>query len=226
MIKSNDQRTGAPDVRDPDGPTEDTELRILEAARRVFLRRGTAGARMAEIAEEAGVNQALLHYYFRSKAGLAEAVFQRAAGDLFPAVVEILSSEAPLEEKVRRVVEVELDTLIRHPFLPGYVLSELNHHPGRVEQLIEALAGVRVGEVGPRMFERLGAQIEAAVDAGRMRSVAPEQFVINLLSLCIFPFAARPLIAAITRMDEDEFRAMIRRRRSELPEFFLRGLRP
>lgn len=221
MIKSKNQ--DPPDPRDADG---DTELRILEAARQVFLRRGTAGARMAEIAEEAGVNQALLHYYFRSKAGLAQAVFRRAAGDLFPAVVEILTSEAALEEKVRRVVEIELDTLLRHPFLPGYVLSELNHHPERVEQFVEAIAGVRVDDVGPPMFERLGAQIAVAVEAGELLPVAPEQFVINLLSLCVFPFAARPMITAITRMDEDAFRAMIRRRKTELPEFFLRGLRP
>lgn len=214
MIKSNDQVDG------------DTEVRILEAARQVFLRRGTAGARMAEIAEQAGVNQALLHYYFRSKARLAEAVFQRAARDLFPAVIETLMSDVPLDEKVRQVVDIELGTLLRHPFLPGYILSELNHHPERVEQFIEVTAGVRIDEVAPRLFERLGAQIEAAVEAGEMRPIAPEQFVINLVSLCIFPFAARPMISAITGVDDEGFRAMIERRRTELPEFILRGLRP
>ena len=181
---------------------------------------------MAEIAEQAGVNQALLHYYFRSKARLAEAVFQRAARDLLPAVIETLMSDANLPEKVRRVVDIELSTLLRNPFLPGYILSELNHHPERVEQFIEMTAGLRIDEVAPRLFVRLGRQIEAAVDAGEMRPVAPEQFVIDLVSLCIFPFAARPMIAAMTGMDDDAFRAMIERRKAELPEFFLRGLRP
>src|SRR6478672_10679750 len=86
----------------------DTERRILDAAHVVFLRRGTAGARTQEIAKEAGVNSALLHYYFRSKARLAEAVFQRAAGQLLPAIVRILSSDAELEAKVEQVVDVEL----------------------------------------------------------------------------------------------------------------------
>lgn len=217
MIKSHDQTNGR------DG---DTEARILEAAREVFLRRGTAGARMAEIAEQADVNQALLHYYFRSKARLAEAVFQRAARDLLPAVIETLMSDMPLPEKVRRVVDIELSTLLRHPFLPGYILSELNHHPERVEQFIEVTVGLRIDEVAPRLFERLGSQIEAAVEAGEMRPVAPEQFVINLVSLCIFPFAARPMIVAMTGMDDEAFGAMIGRRKAELPEFFLRGLRP
>lgn len=181
---------------------------------------------MAEIAEQADVNQALLHYYFRSKARLAEAVFQRAARDLLPAVIETLMSDAALPEKVRRVVDIELSTLLRNPFLPGYILSELNHHPERVEQFIEVTAGVRIDEVAPRLFVRLGRQIEAAVEAGEMRPVAPEQFVIDLVSLCIFPFAARPMIAALTGVDDDGFRAMIERRKTELPEFFLRGLRP
>src|SRR6202521_2182169 len=86
----------------PDGQTEQ---RILDAAHVVFLRRGTAGARMQDIATEAGVNQALLHYYFRSKARLSEAVFRRAAQQLFPRVIEVIASEAELEDKVTRVVQ-------------------------------------------------------------------------------------------------------------------------
>src|SRR5262244_3697892 len=99
-----------------------TEQRILDAAHAVFVRRGSAGARMQEIAREAGVNQALLHYYFRSKDGLAQAVFLRAARQLLPAVIEVLSSDRELEDKVARVVEMELDHLSRNPELPGYVL--------------------------------------------------------------------------------------------------------
>src|SRR5438552_407184 len=95
-----------------------TEQRILDAAHAVFVRRGTAGARMQEIAAEAGVNQALLHYYFRSKDRLAHAAFERAAGDLLPAVLKMLGSDAELEVKVRRVVEIELDHLSRAPYLP------------------------------------------------------------------------------------------------------------
>ena len=88
-------------------PTHDerTEQRILEAAHAVFVRRGTAGARMQEIAQEAAVNQALLHYYFRSKERLAEAVFRRAAGELLPRVIDVLGSDAAIEEKVARVVD-------------------------------------------------------------------------------------------------------------------------
>src|SRR3954469_7025875 len=109
-----------------DGRTGD---RILDAAHAVFVRRGTAGARMQEIAREAGVNSALLHYYYETKDQLAGAAFRRVAGHLLPSVIEILGSDAELEEKVARVVQLELDQLSRAPYLPGYLISELAHHP-------------------------------------------------------------------------------------------------
>ena len=74
-----------------------TEERILDAARKVFIRRGTSGARMQEIAAEAGVNQALLHYYFRSKERLSVAVFQQLASRLFPALIMTLASDASID---------------------------------------------------------------------------------------------------------------------------------
>ena len=181
---------------------------------------------MADIAKEAGVNQALLHYYFRSKAGLADAVFLSAARELFPPVLETLLSDASLPDKVRRVVELELDTLQRHPYLPGYVISELNQHPERVEQFARAMTGHDISAFGPRVLAQIGTQIAAAVVAGDMRPITADQFVINLISLCIFPFAARPMIAALTQLDDEGWGEMIERRKNELPEFFLGGLRP
>src|SRR4029434_668293 len=204
----------------------DTEQRILDAAHAVFLRRGTAGARMQEIAKEADVNSALLHYYFRSKERLAEAVFQRAAMQLMPAVIRILGSDAELETKVEQVVDVELQQLQKTPYLPGYILSELTHHPERVRQLFSTMTGVTPTEIGRRVFKVLGTQINARVKAGRMHPIAPEQFAINLLALCVFPFAARPMVMALAGLDQAGFNQFIERRRRELAPFFLRALRP
>jgi len=204
----------------------DTEQKILDAAHAVFLRQGTAGARMQEIADEAGVNKALLHYYFRSKDRLAEAVFRKVAVQLLPPVAMVLASGMTLEEKVARVVEIELGELSRSPFLPGYLISELNHNPERAHQLVTVVLGERPENLRPKVFEVLRGQIEDAVRAGRMVAIEPEQFVINLISLCIFPFAARPMIKVIAGVDEAGFAVIIARRREELVPFFLRALRP
>ena len=210
----------------PSAPDADTEQRILDAASSVFLRRGTAGARMQDIAAEAGVNHALLHYYFRSKDRLAEAVFRRAALKLLPPVMSILAADLPLEEKVARVVQHELDELRAAPHLPGYIISELNHHPERGAQLLQTLAGVDPERVRPMVFATLAKQIEERVKAKKMRPVAVEQFIVNLVSLCIFPFAARPMLMTMFGWKDDDFARFIDRRRGELPAFFLDALAP
>jgi AcrR family transcriptional regulator len=204
----------------------EAEQRILDAARTVFLRRGTAGARMQEIAQEAGVNQALLHYYFRSKEGLSSAVFRQIAMRIFPALLETLGADISIEEKIDRLIAVYLENLSRNPFLPGYLISEMHHHPERLPQLLSSALGVEPGKVVPSLFVKLGRQINERVAAGTMRPIAPEQFVINLISLCIFPFAARPMLSVIFGMDDAAFARFIEQRKSELPAFFRNALRP
>lgn len=206
--------------------TSDTEASILEAARRVFVRRGTAGARMQQIADEAGVNKALLHYYFDDKSTLSAAVFQEAARSLFPRVLKVLGSGASLEEKVERVVRIELEHLSRNPFLPGYILTELHSQPDRAEELIASLAGERAKSLVPRVLETLRAQLEERAREGTLRAIDPRQFVVNLISLCIFPFAAAPMLETLLGLDEREFRRFIQRRKEILPTLFFRGLRP
>src|SRR5687768_8877811 len=157
MPKRGARKTGrAPKAAASDGVTEE---RILEAARAVFIRHGTAGARMQEIAAEAGVNQALLHYYFRSKDRLSAAVFEQFAARLFPAVIQILGGDISLDEKIDRVIAAYLENLVRNPFLPGYVLSELHHHPERVAQLLAAATHSQPGQVLPPVLKKLGKQI-------------------------------------------------------------------
>jgi AcrR family transcriptional regulator len=203
-----------------------SETRILDAAHAVFMRRGTAGARMTEIAREAGVNHALVHYYFRSKQRLADAVFRRAAVELFPPMLAIIASDLPLEEKVRRVAANTIDVLLRNRYLPGYLLAELNHYPERADQLLATMAGVAPEQVRPRLFGPLARQLDTATRAGELRPITAQTFVLNLMSMIVYPFAARPLVMTIMGLDDAAFDAMMQRRKTELPAFFLAALRP
>lgn len=206
-----------------DGETEHT---ILEAAKTVFIRHGTAGARMQDIAEEAGVNQALLHYYFRSKEKLSEAVFRDTAGRMFPALIQIVGADIPVVDKIDRIVETYLTTMSLTPFLPGYIISELHHHPERIPQLLGQVAGGDISAVTRPAFEKLDKQLAAEARAGRMRRMNAAQFFVNLLSLCVFPFAARPLLSAALGFDDDDFAKFIEQRRKELPLYIRSAIQP
>jgi TetR/AcrR family transcriptional regulator len=210
----------------PQKNDQQTEDKILQAARTVFIRHGTAGARMQEIAEEAGVNQALLHYYFRSKERLSAAVFQQVARQLFPRLFQTLGSDLPLDEKVDLIVNAYIDTLSQNRFMPAYVLSELHHHPERAEQMLTSGMGGEPSRVLAPVVAKLKSQIDAEVKAGRIRPISPQELIVNMLSLCVFPFAARPLFAVALGLDEAHFSAFIKQRRKNLPAFIRMALRP
>jgi TetR/AcrR family transcriptional regulator len=221
MVKPKSRHKPAPAL-----PDADTEQRILDAAHVVFIRRGTAGARMQEIADEAGVNKALLHYYFRSKGRLADAVFQRVAVGIFARLGDAVGSDAELEDKVRHVIGIYLEQLSKTPYVPAYVIGELNQHPERARQFLDAIRPSRDGGGVPEFLAKLAAQIQGRVRAGTMRPISPRQFMANLASLCVFPFAARPMLCVVLGLDDRGFKDFIDERKAGLADFFLSGLRP
>jgi AcrR family transcriptional regulator len=204
----------------------DTERRILEAAHTVFIRSGTAGARMQEIAAEAGVNQALLHYYFKSKDHLAQAVFLDLATRMIPSIVGVLGSSSSIEQKVEQFVHRYIDTVRESPFIPGYILAELHFNPQRLAAATSRIAGAHPASLMQAFLSKLGAQLAEQARIGTMRAVAPEQFLVNLIALCVFPFAARPLLGIGLGLDDAAFGRFLDERRAELPRFILNALRP
>ena len=190
------------------------------------MRRGTAGARMQEIAEAAGVNQALLHYYFRTKDRLAAAVFREAAGRLGPAVARVLGSDRRLEDKVTDFVELYIDTVRQHPFIPGYILAEMHHHPERLAILAAGAGGASPAILARPLLEKLGAQLREGALEGRYRPIGPEQFLVNVVALCVMPFAARPALVLALGLDDESFDHFLDERRAELPRFIMGALRP
>jgi TetR/AcrR family transcriptional regulator len=198
----------------------ETRERILEGAHAVFLRKGTASSRTQEIADEAGVNKALVHYYFGTKAALADAIFERALGTIMPRIFGILADpERSIEEKVPTIAQEQIDFHSARPYLAGYLLSELHAEPERIARLM-----TRRG--GPVPLDVLRRQLREAAKAGKIRPISAEQFVVNLMGLLIFPFAIRPALMELLSLDATRWRALIEERRRLVPDFFLAGLRP
>lgn len=203
---------------DPSSERE-TRDRILDAAHTVFLRKGTANSRTQEIADEAGVNKALVHYYFGTKAALADAVFERALGTLMPRIFGILADEGrTIEQKVREIAREQIDFHSARPYLAGYVVSEMHAEPDRI-------AAVFAKRGGPPLAV-LRRQLREAAKMGAMRAITAEQFVVNLMALLIFPFALRPALGVLLNLDPSAWTAFLEERRRLLPDFFLAGLRP
>jgi TetR/AcrR family transcriptional regulator len=112
------------------------------------------------------------------------------------------------------------------PFLPGYVISELHHHPDRIPHLLASATGLDPSTMLGVVFAKVGRQIDERVAAGTMRPMSPQQFAANLISLCVFPFAARPMLAMAFGLDDAGFARFIEERRTELPGFIKNAIRP
>ena len=205
----------------PSGQTEtDTKQRILDAADEIFVRRGVDGARMQDIADHAGVNKALLHYYFRSKANLARAVWLRIASSFVPGIFEMMASDLPLDDKIDRFVDAYHTMLTRHPYLLAYVISEAARHP----DLTDDFYSTERRQAARRMVNKVREQIDEQLEGKTVAPVSAEQFLVTLTSSCLFPFAAQPMIAEVLGLGPAGVRAFMKRRRRELPAFLKRAL--
>lgn len=195
----------------------ETEKQILEAAKQVFQEQGFSGARMQEIADQADINKSMLHYYFRSKDKLFQKVFQNSILQFFPKIFEVLNSDLALVPKIERLAETYYDMFRKHPHLPRFIIHEMNQHPDRFKGFINN-AGIEI----PAKFV---SQIHAEMEAGRMKKIEPQEFIINTISLCVFPIIARPMIETIFDMDEKAYQEFMKKRKRELPKFIFNAVK-
>lgn len=197
---------------------KNTEERILDAARKVFMRKGMSGARMQDIADDAGINKALLHYYFKNKEKLFEKIFVEAAAKLFPRINEIFGSDQPLFVKIEQFCEDYISVVLENPYLPLFVLNELNHDP--VYFMNKIWGKDRRPE--PKKFLD---QLEAEVKKGTIREVQPLQLLMNLISMTVFPFIGKPLFQLTLGIDELQFRIVMEQRKKEIPQFIINAIK-
>jgi AcrR family transcriptional regulator len=197
-----------------------TEQRILQAAQRVFYRAGLGGARMEEIAREAGINKALLHYYFRSKDKLFERIFVEAFHAFLPQAAALIAGPLPLAEKITRISHFYVDLLKDKPFLPVFVLNAMQADPEGTVQRLFAGAPVQPSHILREVLRQIQQEFE-----GREKKPDPRHLFVNVLSLSVFPFAARPILRQFLGMDDDAFLAFIETRRQIVPQVILAWLR-
>jgi TetR/AcrR family transcriptional regulator len=196
----------------------ETEGLILDAARKVFLENGFDGTTMQVIADEAGINKALLHYYFRSKDRLFEAIFVEAFSRMIPNLFKVFQSEAGFPDKIRSFVNIYISALQNYPQIPLFILHELHRNPGRIIELIKSTG------MNPDVVMAI---IRQEITKGTIRNIDPAQLMVNMLSMCIFPFAARPMIQGfIFKNNAEAYNQFLEQRKTEVADFIINAITP
>jgi TetR/AcrR family transcriptional regulator len=194
-----------------------TEEKIIEAARQVFVKNGLEGARMQDIADLAGVNKALLHYYFRSKDVLFGKVFDHYSSYLIPDLQNIVNSDASIIEKLESFVDKYISFFQKNMDLPFFFVSELNRNPQKV---IAILASTNKFQY----LQQFSFQMMLAMQEGKIKKIQPQHLMLNCVSMCLFPFLAKPMIQIVMQMDDDTFVNILEERKKVVADFIRSAL--
>jgi TetR/AcrR family transcriptional regulator len=195
-----------------------TQEKIFDAAAEIFEEKGLAGARMQNIADKAGINKALLHYYFRTKDHLFEAVFTKLAGKIFSRFTPILDSSMTIEDKIRFFFREHIAFLQKNPRLPGFILNEINNNPELIRKL---LSYVNFKEVWKTILD----QHKHELDDYYITEENLPQLITSVISLSVFPFAARGIIGAVFESTGNDFDTYLEERKLFAAEFVIRSIK-
>jgi TetR/AcrR family transcriptional regulator len=197
-----------------------TEEQILLAAREVFTHKGYADTRMQDIADKAGLNHALLHYYFRSKEKLFNQIFEEELMKFLTSFAAMWLKKTSLTEKIDQIIDTETRRFVESPHIPFFLMHELSQ---RGDNLRERLRDAQFRNL-PKSL--INAQIEEEVKEGKIRPISAEHLLMLVLSAVIFPFMARPLVLGLMNVKEDKFADFIDQYREQARLVIKQGLIP
>lgn len=196
-----------------------TEEKIKNAAREVFHNKGYAATRTRDIAEAAGINLALLNYYFRSKEKLFDIIMMEAMQSFMLSMSSTFNDpDTTLHEKLNLVVNKYIDHLTKEPQIPLFILSEMRNNPEGLAEKFKAKTAI----MGSVMMQ----QYLEGVEKGEVRQLNFYHFMMNLIGLTVFPFSARPLLQVVASLDEKQFMELMEERRKLIPGWIACTLKP
>lgn len=206
-------------MTEKDQPTEEV---IFDAAQKVFVEKGFNGARMEEIAKEAKINKSLLHYYYRTKEKLFVAIFSKVLKAFVPKMVSFIESDAPLFTKIEFFVDMYIDLIMKNPYIPSFIIGEINRNPEGLGEMMAQATGIKENKT----FEKFSKVIENEIEKGTIKPIKPEQLLVNILGLCIFPFVARPILQNILfENDKKKYKEFIESRKKEVASFIINSIK-
>lgn len=195
-----------------------TEDRIFDAATEVFTEKGMDGARMQDIADRAGINKSLLHYYYRTKDRLFNAVFEKIAASMFSKFAPVFDENLSLEDKIRFFYREHISFLQRNPRLPAFLLNEINRNPARLRKIIDTLDIEKFWNI---LYAQHGKELEKY---NITRERIP-QIMSTIAAISVFPFAARGILESLFEKIGIDFDAYLEERKEFAADFVIKALK-
>ncbi|MGB5783422.1 MAG: TetR/AcrR family transcriptional regulator, partial [Eudoraea sp.] len=136
---------------------------------------------------------------------------------LAPQLNAILNDESSVEEKIRNFTANYISFMSKHPYLPAFIIQELNRNPDFVLKMKD--------KKGFPNIEKFKKQIAVEIQKGILKPIKGEQLFINIMALNIFPFVASPLIKAFVNIDDKAFKQIVEDRKTEVADFIINSIK-
>ena len=201
--------------------TNPTQQRILEAATQIFMERGYTGARMQAVADAAGINKAMLHYYFKNKDSLFQMILVEAMSKFIPRQMAVLMEEGPtVLEKMERQVEIFVPLLLENRHLPSFIMTEMQRNGDKLLSKLKKTFGAE------SILQSFMDQIEREVAEGKLRPFAPHDVYANTMSLMLFPFMSSPFLQSLYAMSDAQYEQFLENRAVSIRQYVRAALTP
>ncbi|QEN06472.1 TetR/AcrR family transcriptional regulator [Oceanispirochaeta crateris] len=201
--------------------TKQMEQAIIESAEELFLEKGSASTSTTEIARKAGCNQTLVHYYFRTKEKLFQAIFEKKINLFLSSFQEIGEMSIPFEEKLEKIIDTHFELISKSPRLPFFILNEMTTNPSRIDFLKEIFA-----PQARLVFSVLDSDMKGAIKEGRIRKMETQELFWTIVSLNISAFLLYPIMNKVLDLKEDQFNEFAQRRKIQNIQTILNSLKP
>lgn len=182
-----------------------TEKLIKEKAKKLFFQKGFLDATTQEIADEAGVNRALIHYYFRSRDQMLDILLEETITEKKARVTRILSSDLPFKQKIARYINAVVDHGLEYPYLENFIVSETARHPDKVKNLCARNPS--------KSTDLIREQLEQEIKKKKLAPISPEHFMVNLVALCNYPIVSKSILKTVHGMTDATYKKFLTERK-------------
>lgn len=182
-----------------------TEKLIKDKAKILFFQKGFLNATTQEIADEAGVNRALIHYYFRSREQMLETLLDETLMEKRNRVRSILLADLPFRIKIASYIDAVVDYGLTYPYLENFISSETARRPDKVK-LYCSMDKLKSSDL-------IREQLEAEINSGKLPRMSAEHFMVNLAALCNYPLLAKSVLQSIHGMTDTTYRKFLHERK-------------
>ena len=202
---------------------QNLESLILKSAEELFLEKGFSGTSTTDIAKHVGCNQALVHYYFRTKENLFLQVFNDKVETILATLQKpLLQQNVGFNEKLRNAIGAYFDFLTANSRLPFFVINELLCNKERLQSAYKYFVQ---NTLRNNVFGLIDSVVQAEVQKGTIRQVSTVDFVLDIVSLTVFNFVVLPIYSDLSGSTEDEKSEFINNRKEEIIQLVINGMR-